>query len=79
MRQRKAPWEGYLLQRSTILFIAFYIIAMLVIQLVVFFSELSGKTLLPYIGIANTAHIVGAVSGILLGRCKFFSWQPQQK
>ncbi len=65
-RQKRAPWEGYLLQRSTILFLGFYVLAMLFLQVASFFAQLLSSTnFVP--GIANTAHIAGALCGALLG------------
>jgi GlpG protein len=72
MRQKCAPWEGYPLQRSTILFIMVFVGAMLLLEVLAMTLEyfqviqLSG-------GIANTAHIVGGVVGALLGRLRFFA------
>lgn len=71
-RQRYTPWEGYLLHRSTIAFIAFFILAMFVLQLFSFFLEFF-KHLALTPGIANTAHLTGACVGYLLGRLNFFS------
>ena len=72
MRQRRAPWEGYPLQKGTIAFLAIFIVGMMVLQLVSFF-------LIRYqvadfsMNIANTAHISGAITGIVLGRIPLFS------
>lgn len=74
MRQRTAPWEGYPLQRSTFLFMIYFILAMLLIQSFSFFFEIKNGTILSP-GIANTAHIAGAALGLLLGRLSFFSWK----
>ena len=76
MRQRKAAWEGYLLHRSTILFVGFFVLAMLVLQLISFATELTSDALVP-ISIANTAHIAGALVGLALGSLKCFAWRPQ--
>lgn len=74
-RQHKAPWEGYLLHRSTIAFIAVFVVAMLAIQLVSFFFEaLENFSFSP--GVANTAHLSGALIGYLIGRLNFFSMKP---
>ncbi|QVL58012.1 MAG: rhomboid family intramembrane serine protease [Simkaniaceae bacterium] len=72
MRQRRAPWEGYPLQKGTIAFLAIFIVGMMLLQLVSFF-------LIRYqiadfsMNIANTAHISGAITGIVLGRIPLFS------
>lgn len=72
MRQRRAPWEGYPLQKGTIIFLGVFIVGMMVLQLVSFFLirfHLADFSM----NIANTAHIVGAMTGIVLGRIPFFS------
>lgn len=72
MRQKLAPWEGYPLQRSTIIFILIFVGAMFALELISFgIAALSTKDLSA--NIANTAHIVGGLVGILLGRIPFFS------
>lgn len=72
IRQKKAPWEGYLLHSSTFLFIAIFVLGMALIELISFFSLLfADRALSP--GIANTAHIVGGLAGILLGSMKIFA------
>jgi GlpG protein len=72
MRQKKAPWEGYPLQKGTILFLLFFVLAMFAIELFTFSLQLfSVIQLTP--NIANTAHIIGGLVGILLGRFSFFS------
>ena len=74
IRQKRAPWEGYQLHRSTLLFITFFILAMLGIQVLSFFSEiLWNYPLAPRI--ANTAHIIGVMVGYYLGKTNFFGWQ----
>ncbi|MBM3207551.1 MAG: rhomboid family intramembrane serine protease [Chlamydiae bacterium] len=71
-RQGKAPWEGYPLQKSTILFILLFVLAMFGLELasvaVLYLSssELSSN-------VANTAHVVGGVVGIAMGRMNFFA------
>jgi GlpG protein len=74
MRQRLAPWEGYPLQRATVLFLGFFVLAMFVLQTLSFIVQLT--TNLPFIlNIANSAHIVGALAGALLGRFSYFAWR----
>lgn len=74
MRQRFAAWEGYQLDRMTILFMLVFIIGMALIQSMSFFLE---KTLHLAISpnIANMAHLTGGLMGFLLGRMNFFSWR----
>jgi len=71
-REKKAPWEGYPLQKSVIVFLVLFILAMFALQLGSFFMLLfTNSHFTP--GIANTAHIVGAITGILLARLSYFS------
>ncbi len=71
MRQKRAPWEGYPLQRSTLLFLLFFVIAMFLIELLTFSLQmLSVIQLSP--NIANTAHVIGGCVGMYLGRLSFF-------
>lgn len=72
MRQRVAPWEGYPLHRSTIVFVLIFVLGMLVIDLIAFAVVGFGLTE-NTIQIANTGHIVGGLTGILLGRIPLFS------
>lgn len=72
IRQSKAAWEGYSIQRPTLYFLGFYVLALIALQLVSFGLELSGKpSIAP--NIANTAHLVGALVGLALGSLNFFS------
>lgn len=74
MRQKIAAWEGYPLQKTTINFMLFFILAMLAIQLVSLYMEVYHQISISP-GIANTAHLSGAAFGALLGRLSFFSWK----
>jgi len=72
MRQRIAPWEGYPLQRATMLFLGFFVLAMFLLQTASFVVQLA--TNLPFrLNIANSAHIVGALVGAVLGRFSYFA------
>ncbi len=73
-RQQVAPWEAYQMSSSTFMFIMFFIGVLALFSLVIFFLEVFQDTTLP-IGIANTAHLVGAITGYFLGRMRFFAWQ----
>ncbi|HEY2810618.1 MAG TPA: rhomboid family intramembrane serine protease [Rhabdochlamydiaceae bacterium] len=72
MRQRRAPWEGYPLSRATLLFLLLFVLAMTALGLLTFTLNLfSLVEITPMI--ANTAHIIGGVCGILLGRLPYFA------
>lgn len=72
VRQRKAPWEGYHIQHATFVFIATFIFAMAFLGFVSFSLEISGRAPLTA-GIANTAHLAGALAGYLLARTPLFA------
>lgn len=72
MRERIAPWEGYPLNKATILFLFFFIAAIFALQVVAFFIQVfTSSNFAPQI--ANTAHVIGAVIGALLARYHFFA------
>lgn len=72
VRQKKAPWEGYQLDRTTIIFMLLFIFSMAAIQ---FFSFILEKSFDVNIspGIANVAHLSGAFLGLILGSINLFS------
>ncbi|MBS0615024.1 MAG: rhomboid family intramembrane serine protease [Verrucomicrobia bacterium] len=72
MRQKMAPWEGYPLQRSVILFIVIFVLAMMALELVSLSLQFFHLVQLSA-NIANSAHIAGGIIGILLARLRFFS------
>jgi GlpG protein len=71
-RQMVAPWEGYPLTRGTIIFLGFYIVLLLAMSVTSFFLAKLEITQMA-INIANTAHISGAILGLILGRWSFFA------
>jgi membrane associated rhomboid family serine protease len=72
MRQRVAPWEGYPLQKSASLFLAIFVLGIVGLQVISFVLKVTGSALLP-VQIANTAHLVGAIVGILLAKTELFA------
>jgi GlpG protein len=72
MRQKMAPWEGYPLHPTVVRFILIYIAVLFVLELVSLGLDYFHVVEL-YANIANTAHIIGGVTGILLARLPFFS------
>ncbi|MFI5333964.1 MAG: rhomboid family intramembrane serine protease [Chlamydiales bacterium] len=74
MRQKVAPWEGYPLQKTTAFFVLIFVIAMFGLELFSFAMQLFSSTTLSA-NIANTAHIVGGLVGLALGRLPFFKRQ----
>lgn len=78
MRQKIAAWEGYPLQSSTIKFMIIFIFAMFTIELFSFYLEaFHNLSISP--GIANTAHLSGALMGIILGSLPFFAIKHLRK
>lgn len=75
-RQQIAPWEGYLLNRFTLIFLAIFVIGMFALQVALFFMQIYGKMEFPF-GIANTAHLAGGLVGYLLGRSRLFAIHPR--
>lgn len=72
VREKIAPWEGYPLNRGTILFLLLFIGGMFSLQFVSFILQLfTSISFEP--NIANTAHIAGGFIGMALGRLPFFS------
>lgn len=73
-RQKHAPWEGYLLEPGTLLFVSIFILLMASLQLFAFYLEIFHGTQFP-LGIGNTAHLSGALVGLLLARLNSFAWR----
>ncbi len=74
VRQKVAAWEGYQIDRVTLIFMLIFIISMAAIQLLSFFLEKSFEFALSP-NIANMAHLTGGLMGYILGRLNFFSWR----
>lgn len=71
MREKIAPWEGYTIHRSILLFLGVFIVGMLLLQIVSFVLLAFHLAHFDMV-IANTAHITGALCGILLAKIPFF-------
>ncbi|NGX46472.1 MAG: Rhomboid protease GlpG [Chlamydiae bacterium] len=72
VRQKVAPWEGYPLQKMTIIFILVFVLAMFVLELFsLILSAYQMTDTTPQI--ANTAHIIGGLAGALLARIPIFA------
>ena len=74
MRQKVAPWEGYPLPKSTYRFLLIFIFGMGALGVVSFILQRFGVQFLP-LNLANTAHIVGLFTGMVLGKIPFFTRQ----
>jgi GlpG protein len=71
IRQKMAPWEGYALAKPIITFMTIYVLGMIAIS-VIFFTLDYLSVSQGYGTIANTAHVVGGIMGILLGATPLF-------
>lgn len=71
MRQIVAPLEVYPIHKGAIGFLWIFIIAMFLLQCLAFFLEIFNIATLD-LRIANTAHLSGAVVGMLLARLPIF-------
>jgi GlpG protein len=72
MRERLAPWEGYPLQRVVIVFVFIFVAAMFGLEMISWILQLF-KVTKQSPAIANTAHIVGGLVGMWLGRLAAFA------
>lgn len=74
VRQRNAAWEGYQMDRLTLMFMLIFVLSMLTLQVFSFVMEKSFDWAFS-LNIANMAHITGGLVGWLLGKVNFFSWR----
>lgn len=74
VRQKRAAWEGYQMDRMTLIFMLIYILGMAAIQFVSFFVEKSFDWGISP-NIANMAHLSGGFVGYVLGKTNFFAWR----
>lgn len=76
-RQTSAAWEDYNLMPGAISFMFFFVLAMFCIQLISFLLQVYYQVaFMP--GIANTAHIVGGLTGYLLGQLNAYSLKTKK-
>lgn len=76
-RQKFAAWEGYMLAPATALFLTIFLLGMAALEALSFASiVLNSYGYIPFSipsnGIANTAHLSGALVGIILAKWNFF-------
>lgn len=70
-RIQKTAWEGYLLSKTVMFFLMIYVLALALVGLGVFIFNLSSHKDITF-GIANTAHVVGGITGFVLGYFNIF-------
>ena len=75
IKEKTAPWEGYNVPTSIFYFIGIFIFAMMFLQLGSFFIQIISPKTAFTPGIANTAHIAGLFTGMVLAKIPFFSWR----
>jgi len=78
IRQKVAPWEGYNVPNAIFYFIGIFIFAMMFLQIGSFLFQIFKPKVGFTPGIANTAHIVGALIGMGLAKIPFFAWRPSE-
>lgn len=72
MRQKCAPWEGYPLSGSTSVFLLVFVLAMVVLEVVGWVLHQLLLADFPF-SVGNTAHVIGGLCGLILGKVPFFS------
>jgi GlpG protein len=78
VRQKEAPWEGYQMQQGTFSFMLFFVLAIVAIQSLSFILDAAGVAKFS-VPIANTAHVVGGITGALLGKLSYFEMKSKVK
>jgi GlpG protein len=73
-RQRVAPWERYTLHKTAYSSLLFFIFALVAISVISFITEIYLATSFS-IGFANTSHVSGLFTGLLVGRLRWFKEQ----
>lgn len=71
VRKKDAPWEIYLIDRSTLIFLWVFIFGLLALQIIAFFLQIF-HIITMQLHIANTAHVSGVLFGMILAKLKFF-------
>lgn len=74
IRQREAPWESYQLDRATLMFVSVFVFGLATLQTLVFIMQYFFYLDISF-GIANTAHLTGAATGIAFGKLSYFKWK----
>lgn len=74
VRQQRAAWESYQVERSTLVFMLLFVLGMAALQIFSFFLEKTTDISVSP-GLANTAHLAGGVIGYALGYLDFFRWK----
>jgi GlpG protein len=78
IRQRRAPWEGYSISKSNLLFLFGFIALMFSLQMISFVFEFFGNpSQIPTFQVANGSHLSGLLVGYLAAHLSFFSWRKR--
>lgn len=67
MRERKAPWEGYPVPRSTMNFLVGFVLIAAILEGLFVLAQAAGSGLAMPISLGNAAHIVGGLVGMAIG------------
>jgi GlpG protein len=78
VRQKIAPWEGYNIPTAVFYFIGIFIFAMFFLQMTSFVLQIFKPKIGFTPAIANTAHIVGIIIGMILAKIPFFTWRTSE-
>jgi GlpG protein len=78
VREKSAPWEGYMVPRGVFIFIGIYVFAMFILQIISFIFQVYKPSIGFNPAIANSAHISGAIFGMILAKMPFFSWRNDE-
>lgn len=78
VRQKEAPWEGYQMQQGTFSFMLFFVLAIVAVQSLAFILDAAGVAKFS-VPIANTAHVVGGITGAILGKFSYFEMKSKVK
>lgn len=74
-RQRVAPWERYPLHKTAYSALLFFIFALVALSVICFIMEIFFGISCS-LGFANTAHMSGLFTGLMIGRLSWFKEQP---
>jgi GlpG protein len=72
VRQKLAPWEGYMVPKATLLFLFVFIVGMVLLQTGVFVINKFHLGDFVLGGVGNTSHVVGLLTGMLLAKIPAF-------
>lgn len=75
-RQRVAPWERYGLHKTAYSALLFFVFALVALSVICFVMEVYFGISFS-MGFANTSHVSGLLTGLVIGRMGWFKEQPR--